>query len=104
MRENSGGEHILTVSEVVTPKQRRAFFAFPMKLYATCPYYVPPLLVEEKEIFCREKNPAFKAGDAKLFLARRNSEVVGRIAAIRSDATNAYQGDQQSSFRLVRLR
>ena len=59
-----------------------------MRLYAACPYYVPPLLAIEYQTFSREKNPAFETADSKLYLAREGSAIVGRVAAIVNHAWN----------------
>jgi hypothetical protein len=40
------------------------------------------------------KNPFFKHAEAQYFLAQRNGDVVGRIAAIKNDAHNREHGDR----------
>ena len=42
---------------------------------------MPPLILERKEFLDRKRQPFYHHGDAALFLARRNGEVVGRIMA-----------------------
>jgi len=78
----------INVIEAKTRKQRKAFVLFPMRLYAGCRYYVPPLISDELGVFSRKKNPALEGADVKLFLAYRGSDVVGRIAAIWSPTAN----------------
>ena len=72
----------LTITEVVTRRDRRAFVRLPWKLYAGDRHWVPPLLMDVKKRLDPRKNPFFEHGDAVLFLARSNGEPVGRIAAI----------------------
>jgi hypothetical protein len=72
----------IRIIEAQTRKLRKAFVAFPMKLYSECPYYVPPLLADEFETLSPDKNPVFQHADARLFLALDGTEVVGRIAGI----------------------
>ncbi len=74
------------------------FCRFPMRLYAGCPYFVPPLLLDELETFNRAKNPAFDEADARLFMALRGNEIVGRIAGIVSPAANAKDGVRDVRF------
>ncbi|HUW61570.1 MAG TPA: hypothetical protein VMZ06_11230 [Candidatus Bathyarchaeia archaeon] len=75
------------ITEVQSKKDMKQFMLFPMKLYAGSSYYVPPLIHEEIGVFS-PKNPVFENAEAKLFLARRGGQIVGRIAAIISHVAN----------------
>ena len=55
---------------------------------------MPPLIIERKEFLDRKKHPFYLHGDAALFLARRGSNIVGRIMA--SDDPN-YNAVHQSN-------
>ena len=57
------------------------FIRFPWKVYQGNPNWVPPLISEMKFIL-GDKNPFFHHADAAYFLARKDGDVVGRIAAI----------------------
>ena len=72
----------LSIQEVNTLRDQRAFVRFPNKLYKGSPYWVPALFVEEYQMFRRDRNPAFDSCEARYWLARRGREIVGRIAAI----------------------
>jgi GNAT superfamily N-acetyltransferase len=63
-------------------RDRKRFVRFPWKIYAGDPAWVPPLVVERMAFLDRRKNPFFRHSDAELFLAERDGEPVGRIAAI----------------------
>jgi hypothetical protein len=78
----------IRVVDVQTHRDRKAFVKFPMRLFADCPYFVPPLIVEELATFSPKKNPAFEMAEARLFLAYKGDEIVGRVAAILSHAAN----------------
>jgi len=68
--------------ELVTDKQGiDKFIRFPWQVYKGNPNWVPPLISEMKFIL-GDKNPFFLHAEAACFLARKNGEVVGRIAAI----------------------
>ena len=87
----TGGKGVkmdVRIVEAVSKHDMLDFCRFPMKLYAGCPYYVPPLLMDELETFNHGKNPAFESADARLFMALRGDEIVGRIAGILSPAAN----------------
>src|SRR5207244_12940628 len=73
--------HPLSVVEVRSRAERDTFIKFPWRIYKYDPAWVPPLIIERKAFLDREKHPFYKHGDAALFLAKRNGEIVGRIMA-----------------------
>jgi GNAT superfamily N-acetyltransferase len=84
----------IEISEVNSRWERSAFIKFPWQIYANDPAWVPPLIIERKTFLNRKRHPFFKHGDAALFLARKNGEIVGRIMA--SDDPN-YNSLHQSN-------
>src|SRR3984893_11230862 len=84
----------IEVSQVQTSREQNAFIKFPWRSYKNDPAWVPPLIIERKAFLDRAKHPFYEHGDAALFLARREGEVVGRIMA--SDDPN-YNSLHQSS-------
>lgn len=72
----------ITVQEVTTPSLLKDYVTFPFRLYRNDPYWVPPLIGEELESFDPKKNPAFESAEAHLFIAYKDNQIVGRIAAI----------------------
>ncbi len=86
------------IVEVATKQQLKDFVLFPMGLYAGCPNYVPPLISDEMATFTRKNNPVFETADAKLFLAIRDSKIVGRIAGIVSETANQKFGTRNVRF------
>ncbi len=87
---------------VVTPVQsradREAFIMFPYGLYKDDPNWVPPLVMERRDFLDPKKNPWFEFGTVELFLARRNGQVMGRIAAVNDPHYNAFHGTQHGFF------
>lgn len=73
---------MIEIVEVSSPKQYRAFFRFPFELYRNCPQWVPPITKEEMDVFNPQKNSVFQHGMARLFLAKKQDKIVGRIAAM----------------------
>jgi GNAT superfamily N-acetyltransferase len=84
----------IEITEVRSSGERDAFIKFPWRIYANDPVWVPPLIIERKEFLDRKKHPFYEHGDAALFLARRDGEIVGRIMA--SDDPN-YNALHQSN-------
>src|SRR5437868_13511361 len=69
------------VSTVESTSDRDAFIKFQWRIYRDDPAWVPPVLIERKDFLNREKQPFNGHGDAALFLARRDGDIVGRIMA-----------------------
>lgn len=72
----------IEIREVKTDKDLSRFIRFPFSLYENNPYWVPPLLADEKLTLQRKTNPAFHHCDVKYWLAYRGKELCGRIAGI----------------------
>ncbi len=75
----------------------RAFVELPYRLYHGNPNWVPPLRLAVRELLDREKHPFYQNAEAEFFLARRNGEVVGRIAAI-IDRTHNRVHEENAGF------
>jgi hypothetical protein len=77
------------------------FIDLPYALYRDDRYWVPPLRIAVKELLDREKHPFYCDAEAEFFLARRNGRVVGRVAAILSQAHNRFHHETAGFFRLL---
>lgn len=73
---------MITLKEALTKKEMTDFVKFPFSLYKDNKFWVPPIISDELESFDRTKNPAFENAEAYFYLAYKNNEIVGRIAAI----------------------
>jgi GNAT superfamily N-acetyltransferase len=76
--------------EVKSKRDKARFIDFPHDLYAGDPNYVPEIYIGQQEMLDEKKNPFFQHSQAKLFLALRNGQVIGRIAAIRNNEYNRF--------------
>jgi hypothetical protein len=88
----------ITVKPVTTKSELNQFIKFPWKIYKDDKHWVPPLLMEQKTLLDKQKNPFFKAAAAEYFLAFRNGETVGRIAAIKNDIHLKTHNDSAGQF------
>jgi GNAT superfamily N-acetyltransferase len=88
----------IMVREVSSKKDFETFITFPNCLYARNPYWVPPLLADEKATLSPNKNPAFEYCEATYWLAYIDSKPVGRIAGIINHAFIAKSGDRYARF------
>ncbi|MFV8332625.1 GTP cyclohydrolase [Flavobacterium sp. GSP14] len=73
---------MITIKEAVTKSELTDYIKFPFTLYKNNKYWVPPIIADELETFDKTKNPAFENAEAYFYIAYKNNEIVGRIAAI----------------------
>ncbi|MDG1728617.1 MAG: GNAT family N-acetyltransferase [Algibacter sp.] len=73
---------MITLKEVRTNKDLKAFVKFPFTLYKDSKYWVPPIISQEMKTFSKKENPVFNDANAILYLAYKNGAIVGRIATI----------------------
>ena len=90
-----GSVEILPVTE---SRGLRQFIRFPWDIYREDRFWVPPLILEMKKLLNREKHPFFLHSSAEFFLARRDGEFVGRIAAILNNNHNRFHGERSAFF------
>lgn len=89
---------MIKVVEVKTRKQKIDFVDFPTKLYKNNPYYVPPLRIDELNLFNPKKNVSAEECDIKFFLAYKDGKVAGRIAGIIQKAYNEKTQEKRVRF------
>ncbi|HTO36034.1 MAG TPA: hypothetical protein VLZ72_07335, partial [Flavobacterium sp.] len=89
---------IKKVSDKATLKE---FVYFNVNLYKGCEQYVPPLIYDELITLNKEKNPAFDHCEAEYFLAYKNGEIAGRIAAIINYKANEIWKQKHARFGFV---
>ena len=80
------------------PKALKQFVEFPYRLYRDYPHYVPPLRIAVKELLDREKHPFYKDAEAEFFVAKKDGQVVGRVAAILDKAHNRFHQENAGFF------
>lgn len=88
----------ITISECVTPGDRRAFIDFQWEIYKGDPNWVPPLISERVAFYDKTKNPFFEHSDATQFVARRDGAIVGTIVAIENRRHNAFHSENIGFF------
>jgi len=72
----------LQIKEVTTRRDLKRFLILPWTVYRGNSHWVPPLLREEKKNLTPGRHPFWEHAERMLFLASRDGEAVGRIAAI----------------------
>ena len=76
----------------------KRFIDLPYRLHARDPVWVPPLRRDVELLLSRTRNPFFEHADAEYFLAERDGQVVGRIAAISNRLHNETHADRVGFF------
>ena len=78
----------VTIKPVKTRKELKQFIRFNYELYKENPYSVPDLYEDMLGTLDPKRNAAFEFCEAEYFLALRNGEIVGRVAAIINNRAN----------------
>ena len=89
------------IKKVTSKDDLMKFIQFGIDLYKGNDYFVPPLIYDERATLNRSKNPAFNHCDATYFLAYREDEIVGRIAAIINHKSNERWNQKHARFGFV---
>ena len=91
---------MITVEKVDTSNKRqvREFVEFYYEMYKACPQWVPPLYIDAYLTLNRNKHPFFTHSDADFFLARKGTQVVGRICAAENKPFNDYHKTRKAQF------
>jgi len=74
------------------------FLKFAWKIYKGDPNWVPPLMMDKKKILNKDKNPFYDSAELEMFMAYKDGEPVGRIAAIKNDAHNEVHNENIGFF------
>ncbi len=88
----------ITIKEVKNRCELRKFVNFPEKLYKKNPYYVPPLVFDQMDTLDQKKGAAQEFCDSKLYLAYKDGELVGRVAAIVNNLANKQWDHKEVRF------
>jgi len=76
----------------------KEFINLPWNLYADYLRWVPPLKKEVRRLLDPRRHPFWSSAERRLFLARRGSQAVGRIAGIIDRRYNEFHGEQMGSW------
>ncbi len=74
------------------------FIDLPWRIYADYPNWVPPLKKEVRRMLDSHKHPFWQFSERVLFLARRGSEIVGRIAGIIDRHNNEFHNEKMGAW------
>lgn len=87
--------------EIVTVDGKRGlkeFIEFQYTLYKDDPNFVPQPRIAMHDLLNRQKHPFYKNADVEFFVARKDGQMVGRIAGIYDRAHNGFHGENAGFF------
>ncbi|HNT93276.1 MAG TPA: hypothetical protein PKJ71_06215 [Bacteroidales bacterium] len=88
----------ITIKEVVTRRDLRDFIYLPEKVHRDEPDWLPPLYMDEWELYDKKKNKSFGYADGLLLLAYRDNRPVGRIMGIINRRYNEINHENHGRF------
>jgi ribosomal protein S18 acetylase RimI-like enzyme len=88
----------LVIKEVLTKRDLRDFIYLPDKVHKHEPDWLPPIYMDEWELYNKKKNKSYKYADALLLLAYRDNKPVGRIMGIINNRYNEINNEQHGRF------
>jgi GNAT superfamily N-acetyltransferase len=91
---------MITVDKIDTcsKAQVRRFVNVPFRLYRNDPRWVPPIRIDVEGQLDRAKYPFYEHSDADFFVAVRDGEDVGTVAAIENRPFNQHHGSRKAQF------
>lgn len=88
----------LTIQPITTRRDLRRFVTFPWRIYRGDPNWVPPLIGGQMDKLTPGRNPFWANAERALWLAERDGQPVGTIAAIIDHGHNRALGQAVGTF------
>jgi ribosomal protein S18 acetylase RimI-like enzyme len=88
----------IIVKEVLSSQELREFIFLPEKVHNDDPNWLPPIYMDEKNYFNKEKNKSFNYADTIMYLAWKNNKPVGRIMGIINKRYNHINNENHGRF------
>lgn len=88
----------IILKKVENEAEKMKFIKFPWKIYKDDPNWVPPLIFDIKSTLNQQKNPFYKHSKMELYIAYKDGEIAGTIAAIVNHSHNEYYKDKVGFF------
>lgn len=84
--------------DLSNPKDVQRFISIPFRLYQSTPQWVPPFLNDSRLYLNPNKHPFYRHSTAEFFIATKDGEDVGRIAALENRRFNEYHQKRDAQF------
>jgi hypothetical protein len=91
----------IIIKEVLTKSEKRHFIYLPSRIHKNEPNWLPPIYMDEWELYDKKKNKSYQYADALLLLAWRDNVPVGRIMGIVNNRYNQIHNENHGRFCFV---
>lgn len=88
----------ISIESVTSKAQQKSFIKFAWDLYKGDPNWIPPLIINIRELLNYKHHPFYDNAEIQTFLSIRDGKIVGRIAAIIDRAHNACHKEERGMF------
>ena len=88
----------VTVAPVENDATLEEFLRLPWRIYQGDPYWVPPILSEQRKFLDPRRGSFFEIGEARYFLAYQDGRPVGRLSAHINRLHDQYHGPETGFF------
>lgn len=88
----------VTVRKVENNADFKLFLEFPWKHYANDKNWIPPLVSQRHDLLDKKKNPAWEYLEGDYYIAVKNGEIVGTIAAVINHHQNEHHNEHIGTF------
>ena len=88
----------IIIKEVITRQDKKKFIYLPSKVHKNNSDWLPPIYLDEWELFNEKKNKSYQYSDTVLYLAYRDKKIVGRIMGIINKRYNTIHNEQHGRF------
>jgi hypothetical protein len=88
----------IIIKEVLSRKDRKEFIYLPSKVHRNEPDWLPPIYMDEWELYNKKKNKSYKYSDALLLLAYKDGKLAGRVMGIINKRYNEIHKENHGRF------
>lgn len=88
----------ISIREVKTKSDLKAFINLPLKIYRNYPLWVPPIWNDEKKLYNKKNNPVLAHSDYVMYLVYDENDVIGRNIAYIDFNYNSYYKSKTGFF------
>ena len=86
--------------DVTNKKEREKFIRIQFDLFQNVPQWVPPFIADIHMMMNKKKHPYYEHSDADFFIAMRDGQRVGKIAALENKPFNQFHQKTDAEFYL----
>ena len=88
----------IELKQVLTSRDLGEFIRFPFQIYKNNPYWLPPIIFDEKNFHNSKKNKSLRNNDTIMYLAYKDGKLSGRIMGIIHRVNNEVTGKKRVRF------